>query len=110
LPRFYPICKQAGPYSSELDALDGYKFKASNARDRNFSRAKLKDRLQEIDEHPYGAMKRSMNQGYFPMQGLEKVQAEISLTVTACNPKRLFNILGVKRMVQPRRVGPGAMA
>jgi hypothetical protein len=31
-------------------AVDGSKFKASNARDRNFSRGKLKDRLKESDE------------------------------------------------------------
>jgi transposase len=60
---------------------------------------KLK-RRKEIVEHPFGTMKRSMNQGYFLMRGLEKVKAEMSLTVTAYNIKRVLNILGVKRMVQ----------
>jgi hypothetical protein len=60
---------------------------------------KLK-RRKEIVEHPFGTMKRSMNQGYFLTRGLEKVKAEMSLTVTAYNLKRVFNILGVKRMVQ----------
>lgn len=60
---------------------------------------KLK-RRKEIVEHPFGTMKRSMNQGYFLMRGLKKVKTEMCLTVTAYNMKRVFNILGVKRMVQ----------
>jgi transposase len=60
---------------------------------------KLK-RRKEIAEHPFGTMKRTMNQGYFLTRGLEKVKAEMSLTVTAYNMKRVLNILGVKRMVQ----------
>ena len=47
---FVQFCKRAGLYGGQLVALDGSKFKASNARDRNFSRAKLKDRLKKIDE------------------------------------------------------------
>jgi transposase len=47
---FIQFCKHESLYGGELVALDGSKFKASNARDRNFSRAKLKDRLKEIDE------------------------------------------------------------
>lgn len=60
---------------------------------------KLK-RRKEIVEHPFGTMKRSMNQGYLLMRGLKKVKTEMCLTVTAYNMKRVFNILGVKRMVQ----------
>jgi hypothetical protein len=60
---------------------------------------KLK-RRKEIVEHPFGTMKRSMNQGYFLMRGLNKVNTEMSLTVIAYNMKRVFNILGAKRMVQ----------
>lgn len=60
---------------------------------------KLK-RRKEIVEHPFGTMKRSMNQGYFLTRGLEMVRTEMSLTVIAYNMKRVFNILGVKRMVQ----------
>jgi hypothetical protein len=57
-------------------------------------------RRKEIVEHPFGTIKRSMNQGYFLMRGLQKVKTEMSLTVIAYNMKRVFNILGVKRMVQ----------
>jgi transposase len=47
---FVHFGKREGLFGGELVALDGSKFKASNARDRNFSRAKLKDRLKKIDE------------------------------------------------------------
>jgi hypothetical protein len=60
---------------------------------------KLK-RRKEIVEHPFGTVKRSMNQGYFLTRGLEKVKAEMSLTVLAHNLKQAMNILGVKKMVQ----------
>jgi transposase len=60
---------------------------------------KLK-RRKEIVEHPFGTIKRSMNQGFFLMRGLSKVKTEMSLTVIAYNMKRVFNILGVKQMVQ----------
>jgi hypothetical protein len=60
---------------------------------------KLK-RRKEIVEHPFGTMKRSMNQGYFLMRGLSKVRTEMNLTVIAYNMKRAINILGVNRMVQ----------
>jgi transposase len=49
---FIQFCKREGLFGGELVALDGSKFKASNARDRNFSRAKLKDRMKELDEKP----------------------------------------------------------
>jgi hypothetical protein len=63
---------------------------------------KLK-RRKEIVEHPFGTMKRSMNQGYFLMRGLNKVKTEMCLTVTAYNMKRVFNILGLP----PKKRTPG---
>jgi transposase len=53
-----------------------------------------------LAEHPFGTMKRAMNQGYFLMRGLTKVGAEASLTVLAYNLKRVINILGVRTMVE----------
>jgi transposase len=45
-------------------------------------------------EHPFGTIKRAMNQGYFLMRGLSKVGAETSLTILAYNLKRVMNISG----------------
>ncbi len=51
-------------------------------------------------EHPFGTMKRGMNQGYFLLRGLRKVAAEMSLTVLSYNLKRVVNILGVEKMIR----------
>jgi transposase len=59
----------------------------------------LGTRRKAIVEHPFGTMKRGMDQGYFLLRGLAKVRAEFSLTVLAYNLKRVINIVGVPRMV-----------
>lgn len=50
-------------------------------------------------EHPFGTMKRAMNQGYFLMKGKKKVAAEMSLTVLAYNIRRVTTIMGVESMI-----------
>ena len=53
-----------------------------------------------LSEHPFGTIKRWMDQGYFLMRGLQKVSAEVSLSVLAYNMKRAFSILGVSTLIQ----------
>ena len=53
-----------------------------------------------LAEHPFGTIKRAMNQGYFLMRGLSKVAAETSLTILAYNLKRVMNILGMSKMME----------
>ena len=55
--------------------------------------------LEERDEHPFGTIKRGMEAGYFLLRGLEKVRAEMSLTVLASNLKRAINLLGVPTLI-----------
>ena len=38
-------------------------------------------------EHPFGTMKRGMDQGYFLLKGMRKVRGEFSLTVLALQPE-----------------------
>jgi len=45
---FVMVCKKAGLLSDGFVAIDGSKFKAVNNRDKNFTRAKMKRRLQEV--------------------------------------------------------------
>ena len=52
-----------------------------------------------LAEHPFGTMKRSMDQGYFLLKGLTKVRGEFSLTVLAYNLKRVLKIVGVPRLL-----------
>ena len=54
---------------------------------------------QALSEHPFGTMKRGMDQGYFLLKGLRKVRGEFSLTVLAYNLKRLLNLVGVPRLL-----------
>ncbi len=63
----------------------------------------LKER-KKLAEHPFGTIKRAMDQGYFLMKGMKKVSIEISLTVLAYNLKRVMNIMGVEKMVTSMQV------
>ena len=54
---------------------------------------------KSIVEHPFGSMKRNMDQSYFFTKGLEMVRGEFSLTCLAYNLKRVLNILGFDRMI-----------
>src|SRR5882672_4863118 len=43
------LCRQVGLLTDALVAIDGAKFKAVNNRDRNFTGAKIKRRMQELE-------------------------------------------------------------
>jgi transposase len=47
---FVELCRELELFSAKLVAIDGSKFKAVNSRDRNFTKAKIKNRLKQIDE------------------------------------------------------------
>ena len=74
------------------------KFLDDMAR-RMRARPQLMRRRQQLSEPPFGTIKRAMNQGYFLMRGLNKVGAEMSLTVLSYNLKRVINILGVPKLI-----------
>jgi transposase len=47
---FVALCRRLNLLSDASVAIDGSKFKAVNARDRNFTQTKMKRRLEQIDE------------------------------------------------------------
>ena len=47
---FVMLCRKLNLFANAFVAIDGSEFKAVNNRDRNFTRAKMKRRLQQIDE------------------------------------------------------------
>jgi hypothetical protein len=47
---FVALCHKLGLLSAASVAIDGSKFKAINARDKNFTEAKMKRRLERIEE------------------------------------------------------------
>ena len=48
--RFVALCRQLELFSDASVAIDGSKFKAVNTRDRNFTRTKMKRRMEQIEE------------------------------------------------------------
>ena len=46
---FNKLCVQLGLYSNEYTSVDGSKFRAVNAKDRNFTLNKLDDRINRLD-------------------------------------------------------------
>jgi transposase len=47
--QFIVVCGQLGLFSHAVAAIDGAKFKAVNSRDRNFTRGKLKRRIEQVE-------------------------------------------------------------
>jgi uncharacterized protein YifE (UPF0438 family) len=47
--QFVVLCQQLGLFGEKLVAIDGGKFNAINNRDHNFTSAKLKRRMEEIE-------------------------------------------------------------
>lgn len=47
--QFVVLCRQLNLFAQAIVAIDGSKFKAVNAHDRNFTRGKLEKRMQQID-------------------------------------------------------------
>lgn len=47
---FVVLCRRLGLFAQAIVAIDGSKFKAVNNRDRNFTAAKMKRRLEQIEE------------------------------------------------------------
>jgi transposase len=48
--QFVLLCRNLGLFTQQLIAIDGSKFKAVNNRDRNFTKAKVRARMQQIEE------------------------------------------------------------
>ncbi len=48
--RFVALCRQLDLLADASVAIDGSKFKAVNTRDKNFTRAKMQRRLEQIEE------------------------------------------------------------
>ena len=48
--QFVMLCRKLDLFSEALVAIDGSKFKAVNARDKNFTPAKLQRRIEQVEE------------------------------------------------------------
>lgn len=75
------------------------KFLEDRAR-RVRARPEVMRRRQQLSEPPFGTIKRAMGHSYFLMRGLNKVGAEMSVTVLSYNLKRVINLIGVQKMIE----------
>lgn len=73
-------------------------IEAVNARNKAHPE-KMKRRGQLV-EHPFGTLKRAMQQGYFLTRGLEQVRGEMSLSILAYNMKRVLHIVPLKELME----------
>jgi transposase len=48
--QFVGLCRKVGLFTQAVAAIDGSKFKAVNGRDKNFTPAKLKARMAQVEE------------------------------------------------------------
>jgi transposase len=48
--QFIALCRKLDLFAHAVAAIDGSKFKAVNARDKNFTRAKLQKRMDQVEE------------------------------------------------------------
>lgn len=68
--QFIVLCRNLDLFADSIIAIDGSKFKAVNNRDRNFTSAKLKARLDQIDE--------SINRYLEAMNTADRTQSEVA--------------------------------
>ena len=84
----------------EAEFLTEHSVKGLNFKQIVYSADKnLLEKRKTIVEHPYGAIKRSMDSSYCLLKGKEKVTAEFALTFLAYNLKRAINILGATKLI-----------
>ena len=69
-------------------------------RQRILGHPEMMKKRRELVEHPFGTIKRWMEQKYFLLRGKVKVATEMSMTVLAYNMKRVMNILGVEELIK----------
>lgn len=51
---FIVLCREIGLFTQAVATVDGSKFKVVNTRDKNFTPAKLKKRIEQVAEHIAG--------------------------------------------------------
>src|SRR5712671_2110167 len=47
--QFIALCRQLGLFAHAVAAIDGSKFKAANARDKNFTKASIQRRMEQVE-------------------------------------------------------------
>lgn len=66
---FVQLCRSLNLFAEAIVAIDGSKFKAVNNRDRNFSRAKIKRRLEQLEK--------SLDRYFSEMESADRAESKL---------------------------------
>lgn len=88
LKEFTAICKKAKLFAAELVAIDGSKFEASCAKNKIFTRNKLKERLKSIDNHISNYLNQIEKNDILEMQQEKLTKEEIEHIISNLQEKR----------------------
>lgn len=86
---FTRLCRELQLFGAELVAIDGSKFRASNSRDRNFNEAKLKRRLQWIEERIAAYLTALQQEDERDSEARARSAAELQAQVAALQEQQL---------------------
>jgi hypothetical protein len=86
------LCKQLDLFAGELVAIDGSKFKAVNAKERNFTQDKLAQLLQQIDQRVTGYLQELDGQDHQDEAGTPggAVADNVQGKIAALQQRKLF--------------------
>ena len=88
LKEFTTICKNAKLFAAELVAIDGSKFEASCAKNKIFTRDKLKHRIESIDYHISNYLNQIEKNDILEMQQERLTKEEIENIISNLQEKR----------------------
>ncbi len=74
-------------------------LEAMRARMKTGAGRTLLELRKTLVEHPFGTIKRGLDQGYLLLRGTRKVRGEMGLTLTAYDMRRALNLRGTRRLV-----------
>ena len=75
LKEFTAVCKKAELFSNELIAVDGSKFRASNSKNRIYTKKQIKEKMERIDKHIEEYLNETENNDKQEMK-IEKISGE----------------------------------
>jgi transposase len=86
---FTRLCRELQLFGAELVGIDGSKFRAANSRDRNFSEAKLKKRLQWIEERIAAYLRALQGEDEADSEPSEISATELQAKIAALQEKQM---------------------
>jgi transposase len=99
---FVVLCRKLNLFTEAMVAIDGSKFKAVNNRDKNFTRAKMKRRMEQIEESldRYFGLLDSADRQEDDIAELKKTHLNEKIAILKAEMQRLQQ-LEVKMLEQP---------